>query len=182
MSQKLSMLRKKQSSFDTALSSPETTAMPFQPSPVQLARAAALKRYNWLYTYTPLILLALLILSAAGWMIWSTIVAPDLENQQAIRLSALADMVIITTLLPLLMGCLILPLAGIALTVYDRQRERTRIDSLQRLFWRVDGIFEKVRHTVEETTPKVTRPLIKVNSYFAFVRHFLGRLKRILFG
>lgn len=176
------MLRRKRNTFDTAVSSPETTAVPFQPSPVQLARAAALKRYNRLYTYTPLILLALLILGAAGGMIWSTIVAPDLENQRAIQLSALADLVIITTTLPMIVSCLLLPIGGIALMVYDRQRERTRIDSLQRLFWRLDGIFEKVRHTVEETTPKVTQPIIKANSYFAFVQHFLERLKRILFG
>ncbi len=162
--------------------SPEETAAPFEPSAVQLARAAALKQYNWFSIYIPLIIVAVLIVSAAVWMLWGTVINPDLENQRVILVSALADLVIISVTLPMIVACLILPIAAVALVNYDRKRERTRIESLQRLLWRVDSVFEKIRQKVEETTPKISKPVIQLNSYIAFIRRFFLRLKQIIIG
>lgn len=179
-------MRRKQSDSNQqpapATLSPEETAAPFEPSAVQLARAAALKQYNWFSIYIPLLIVAVLIISAAVWMFWGTVINPDLENQRVILVSALADLVIITVTLPMIVTCLILPIAAAALATYDRKRERTRIESLQRLLWRVDGLFEKIRQKVEETTPKISKPVIQLNSKLAFIRRFFLRLKQIIIG
>lgn len=157
-------------------------SQPYQPSAVQLARAERLDQYNWFSLYLPLIIVALLILAMAGWMFWSTVVNPTEGNDRILLVSSLADLIIILSLGPVIVSCLLLPAGAIALMVYDREREYSRIHGLQRLLWRVDGAFETARQKVEETSPKVARPVIQFNSAYAAMVRFLKRLKQIIWG
>ena len=153
----------------------------YEPTAVQLARAAQLKRHNRLYYLVPIVLL-LLIVTLTGIALLAVALVPPANDNYRTLISGVADMIILTTAVMLTPLCLVLPVGAVALYFYDKEREHTRLESLQRLLWRVDNQVDKVRENTAVYTHKATKPVIWFNSYLTAVRHSLHRLKQLLFG
>lgn len=159
----------------------ETLDQEYQPTPEQLARAASLRRYNNLYVLTPILTMGISITVVAVILLYATIV--DSNNPQwRLFTSALADLVIIVSVIPLTLACILLPAMAVGLYMYDRDRQYTRTELLQRLLWRVDSKMGDVRDKTAEVSPKVAEPVIKMNSTASYIGVLLRRLKRLLFG
>lgn len=155
----------------------------FQPSAEQLARADALRRFNWLYIYTPLIMLAVVTVSLVFWLTWGMLFATELGiSQMRERVSAVADLIIIALTLPATLMCLLLPGLGIALLVHDREREMTRIAWLRTWLWRLDSLVAQVRDKTAENAPKVAGQVVQFNGRVSYFRALLWRIRQILTG
>ncbi len=160
---------------------PASAEEAYQPTAVQLARAAQLKRHTRLYYLVPIVLL-LVIVALTGIALLALAFVPQADQNYRIVISGVADLIILTTAMTLTPLCLILPVGAIALYFYDKEREHTRVESLQRLLWRVDNQVDKVRENTAVYTHKAVKPVIWFNSYLTAVRHTLHRLKQLLFG
>lgn len=153
---------------------PETAA----PTADQLARESALRRFNWLFLYTPLLVLAVGVLALLVWLLMATLPMEGSGARQTV--SAAADLIIIGVSLPLTVACLLLPGLALALAIKDRARERSRIAGFQRLLWRVDNVVETVRTKTAEITPKIAQPVLAAHGWLAYGRAFIDRVWRIL--
>ncbi|MBK8433124.1 MAG: hypothetical protein IPL28_18325 [Chloroflexi bacterium] len=158
----------------------EPTAV-VEPTAAQLARVAALRRFNWLFVYGPLLALAVGLIGLMVWLIWATLAGPTAEGAR-VDVSAVADLIIIATSLPITFACLLLPGLAIGLAVHDRGREVSRIGWLQQKLWWVDNKVEWVRGQTAEHAPKLTRPIVAGNGWLAFFRSLATRLWHILTG
>lgn len=155
--------------------------MGYQPTAVQLARAATLKRHNRIYYFIPIVLL-LVIVALTGIALLALAFWPaDLDGNRVV-ISGVADLVVLTTAIMLTPLCLILPIGALALYFYDRGREYSRIEAFQRLLWRVDNKAETVRDYTAVYSEKTAKPIILFNSYLVAIRNSLIRLKQLLFG
>lgn len=161
---------------------PAPTEEAYQPTAVQLARAAKLKRHNRLYYLVPIVLLLVLVALTGIGLLVLAFLPTDGGGNYRVVISGVADIVMLTTAVMLTPLCLILPIGAIALYFYDQDRERTRVESLQRFLWRVEHKVDVVQEQTAIYTQKAAKPVILFNSYLTAVRHSLHRLKQLLFG
>lgn len=163
-----------------------TSATEYQPTEAQLARAAALRRFNRLAIYVPLILFALIALALFILMLVNAL--PN-EGSQDTRqfLSGLADIIVIVTVIPLWLLITLIPVGAIALFVSMRQRDIRPLRGLQMLFWRIESKVGLVQEKTQEIAPKAAAPVIKANAQLHFVfawldqmRHFFRRSNKKL--
>ncbi len=152
----------------------------FRPNPEQLARARALRRFNWWTLYLPLILLALGILAAAGLVIWQTIEGRPAMDQWRLFVSAVADTVIIFATLAVTFACLVLPAAGIGLLVFGRQKRPVK--AAQRLLWRLDQAVSRVGTQVEPAVTEVAHRVIKGRAVLAYWEALIKWIKYWITG
>jgi hypothetical protein len=157
------------------------TDVPYAPNNAQLERAAALRRFNWLYIYTPIIVAALICIVLIGLLFWGAF-SPNITGTRNFA-SALADIVIILTTLPLLLLCAIGPVGALALFVYRRQK---RVDSpapgygrLHILLWRLDTLVSKGQVMIETALPKVAQPVIQANARAVYWRTLIKNWREI---
>jgi hypothetical protein len=141
----------------------------------------ALHRFNGLFVYVPLALLGIATLATVIWLMWTTLAGPTAEVAR-VDVSAVADLIIIASVLPLTLACLLLPGLAIGLTIYDKEREMSRIEWLQRKLWRVEDGVDWVQGHVAETTPRLARPITTLNGWVAYGRTVAARLWHILRG
>jgi hypothetical protein len=145
----------------------------YEPNEEQIARAAARRRFNWLYIYTPVLLLTAVILVVTGFMIWRVFVPTDAVN--AALLSGLADVVLILALLPtiLIWGAIVALPIGFYIYRYRQRREEPAEDEVyihkygrfRVLLWRVDHKLETVQQLLNERIlPAITRPIIRLHA------------------
>lgn len=153
---------------------------PYQPSPAQLERAAALKRFNRLYVYLPLAVFSVAGLVLIGLLLWGTL-SPNIMGTREF-VSGLADLIVIFTVLPLLLLCAIVPAAYIGLVVYRRQQPKQEHGRFQTLIWRLDSLVTKTQEKTTETMPKVALPVIKGHSWMAYLRSLIINIKSNLLG
>ncbi len=159
---------------------------PYKPNEHQIARAAAMRRFNWRYVYTPLIIGTLIFLTLIGLMFWS-IFSPRIEGTQPF-LSAIADIVIILISLPLIVVGLIAPIAlgGIIFYNYNKRKERKGslepvvAGRLQLLIWQLDSFLDNVYAKINDVLPKIANPVIQLNSLLAYLETIIKRIKGII--
>jgi hypothetical protein len=160
---------------------PNPPPTPYQPTPEQLARAAALKRYNRRFYLWPIAALVLFVfLLGLGLLIAAF--APAQLATSRIVISAVADITVVVAAIMLTPLCLVLPTGAIALYFYDQEREMTRVEQLQRFLWRVDGKMAQGRQYTAVYTARLARPFITIHSFIAGVRQLLYRLRYYLFN
>lgn len=163
------------------------TTTTYEPSDSQLARAAAIRRFNWFYVYTPLILGIIIILVLLGLMLWVGLAHQQWERFRPF-FSGLADIIMIFTIMPLMLLCSIGPISLIALGAYRYQKRQEQKESgepappakgLQLLLWRLDAILDKTAVTVRDITPKVSKPVIQFNAFLAYVESLLKQIRKM---
>ncbi len=148
----------------------------FQPSPEQLARKAALKRFNRLYVFLPLGIVIALALTVIVLLLVG-VLAPGLTGAAEFA-SALADMTIILFSLPMMLLCAIGPALLAGLIVFSRNRRQAgvpRMDdggAIQVLLWKMDNLVRQAQSKVVETSPKVARPVVEFNAKLAYFQAF----------
>ncbi|MCB8942315.1 MAG: hypothetical protein H6658_00935 [Ardenticatenaceae bacterium] len=148
-----------------------------EPTAVQQARAASRQRFNWFFIYTPLIIFSLILLIITGLLIWGAL-SPNITGTRKF-VSGVADIIIILTILPMTLLCLLPSVAVIGVIVYRRRSqegEPEKYGRLQRLFWRIDNILDIVQAKITAVLPKVGQPVIRLNAILAFVTTMLNHL------
>ncbi len=159
---------------------------PYRPNDKQIARAAAMRRFNWLYVYTPLIIGSFIFLTLLGLMFWG-VFSPRVEGTQPF-LSAIADIVIILISLPLIILGLLAPIAlgGIIFYNYTKRKERKEslepvvAGRLQMLIWQLDSFLDNIYAKINDALPKIANPVIQLNALLAYLETIIKRIKRIL--
>lgn len=165
---------------------PDTTnyLQPFEPSQEQLARNAALHRFNRLYLYLPLGLtvataVAIIILFLIG------VLAPGLTGAAEFA-SALADITIILFSLPLMLLCALGPVMLGGMLMFSRNRRQQgipRFDNggrIQVLLWKLDNLIQQSQTKTVEVAPKITQPVIKANATLAYISAFFKKIQSYL--
>ncbi len=162
-----------------------TSTTPYEPSANQLARAAAIRRFNRLYVYTPLVLGGLIILVLLGLMLWVGL-APQQWERFRPFFSGLADIIIIFTIMPMMLLCSIGPISLIALGAYRYQKRKEQKESaepappakgVQLLLWRLDAILDKTAVTVRDNAPKAAKPVIQFHAFLAYAASLLKQIR-----
>ncbi|MBK8987863.1 MAG: hypothetical protein IPM39_17645 [Chloroflexi bacterium] len=154
--------------------------LPFQPSPQQLERKAALHRFNRLFVYLPLgvvilVALSLIILLLVG------VLAPGLTGAAEFA-SALADIIIILFSLPLMMICALGPAMLVGLIAWGRNRRQQGIPRLddggriQELLWKLDSLVQQAQTRTAEITPKLSGVIIEFNARLSYLTAFLQKI------
>ena len=159
----------------------------YEPSATQLARAAAIRRFNRIYVYTPLIFGGLILLALLGLMLWVGL-APQQWERFRPFFSGLADIIMIFTIMPLMLLCSIGPISLIALGAYRYQKRKEQKESgesvppakgLQLLLWRLDAILNKTAVSVRNITPKATTPVIQFHAFLAYAASLLKQIRKL---
>lgn len=168
----------------TIQSSPQTAKLP---TAAQEARRARLRRFNRLVISIPVgitalgwvaLILGLIWLSVAGeWFAMDT-------NQAHYRqlFSAIADVVTMLMLAPMLLLCALPVVGAVALGVYQRRRraDAAAVPAKLPLFWRIENVVISIHDSVARLMPKLARPVINAHAMAAFVRRFLTEVKQIV--
>ncbi|MCP5096650.1 MAG: hypothetical protein GY943_13940 [Chloroflexi bacterium] len=159
----------------------------YQPNDAQKARAAALRRFNWLTIYTPLIVGAIVVMVLIGLMLWG-VFSPQIEGTGAF-LSGLADIILIVFALPMTLVCAIGPLALGGFLVYTVQKRQEQKELppaqqphgnwLQTLFWRLDHLLDTIFAKIKAFLPKLSNLVIQLNGFLAYVESWLVWFKRL---
>lgn len=160
---------------------------PPQPTVEQEKRLARRRRFNRLFVYLPLGLVAILWLALILGMTWLSVAgdwfAMD-TNQPYFRdlFSGVADAFTILMLTPALALCAIPAILAGAFTVYRRQRRKEKEGQAPSLplMWRVENVVVSIQETVSGITSRAARPLITAHAMAAFARTFLHELKQII--
>lgn len=157
-----------------------------QPTQEQEARRDRLKRFNRLVIYLPLGLVALAWIVLVGVLFWLAIAgewfAMDTDQARFRQLlSAIADIVTILALAPLLLLCAVPSVGAIGLYVYRRQRkaDAPQAPSLP-LFWRIENVVRTIRDRTAATLPKIARPVINAHATGAFIQRLIIEVKQII--
>jgi hypothetical protein len=154
----------------------------YKPTEAQRDRAAARRRFNRLYIYTPILLMTAVALILVGLMVWSVFTPEGAEH--AAFLSGLADIILILILLPqvVIWGAVVaLPIAfwvkryqerrkpPSADQVYVRQYGRFRI-----LFWQIDHHLDNLHHLLtHRILPAIVNPIIASHKFGAALKTWL---------
>ena len=147
-----------------------------KPTAAQEARIASLKRFNWYFLYTPIIVLLLIIFILTGLLMWG-VLSPNIVGTREFA-SGLADIIVILAVLPMTLFCLVPPLGMAGFMIYRRQKNKTepKYGRLHRLLWRIDNIVDIVQAKAEPTLDKVGHPVIRLNAFFAYITSLLNHI------
>jgi hypothetical protein len=162
--------------------------VPPPPTAEQLARAAALKRFNRLTIYLPVglivfvwlvLVLALLWLTVFGQ--WANISPTQLAYyRNLVRGIADISLIVFFTLL------LILGMIPIILTaaLVKRQRERRALRPAGvrplPLMWRMENLILSIQQAIAGVLPMIARPVTNLHAAAAYVRALFIEIKKIL--
>ena len=150
----------------------------YEPTQVQVERAAALRKFNLLFVYGPIGLVAAI---AFGLIIFLLIVVLNPPSDDALLfISGLADAALVIALLPtVIIGAALLSLIAYSY-IRARQQGMAPIRQTQRLLWRMDNVVGRLRSLTKETASKVARPFISVNSFAAYVKALVYQVLKLL--
>lgn len=158
-----------------------------RPTAEQKARSAKLRRFNRLTIYLPLGLVTLAWIALIVTLLWLSVAgawfAMDTDQANYRQLfSAVADIVTILALAPLLLLCALPPVGAIGLVIYRRQRKvdtASAVPSLP-LFWRIENFVIAVRDNIAAMLPRLAHPVISAHATAAFVNRFVMEIKQII--
>lgn len=155
------------------------------PTADQIARKAARKRFNRLYVYLPLGIIALVWLLLIVGLIWLTVAGRWFHvdtSQEYYRslVSGVADAFLVLMLLPFMIVCAVPPVAAIGFVVWRHRRQKAQPDSYGKLplFWRLDNVVTRVRSAAAASTPKLANPVITVHSTASYLRTLLQEIRK----
>ena len=149
----------------------------YQPTVAQLERAAAIRRFNFLFVYLPIGFISLVALVTVFGLLYMAIFPPNEETLQTI--SGMADAATILGIVPLLVLCAIVPTLAVVATVQGKRHGIAPIMQLQLLFWRLDAGMASLKRTIGRLAQKLANPFITIQAVFAFARSFLRRITSI---
>lgn len=155
-----------------------TTSTEYVPTTTQLERAAALKRFNRLVVYLPIIVAALIVLIVVGLLFWVALIQPGEASRETV--GGIADAVIILVSIPMMLLCAIPSILFIAITIQGRKKGMAPLKRVQVLFWRLDNIVLRIQSTIQRTMPKIAAPVISGHALVAYVRNLLTQLVNLL--
>lgn len=158
----------------------KSTAVPYQPNPTQEARIAAMRRFNWLFVYIPFTVASLLVLGLVVLMLWQALPSDAADMRQFT--SALADIIIIFTIIPMMLLCAIVPTLAVGWVFYRRQKkeeDNREYGRLQSLFWRLENILDKIQQKIIGISPRLTQPLIQANARFSYLEKSIQQLQNL---
>ena len=155
----------------------------FEPTAAQLERDRLLRRRNRLYIYLPLsiisfISIVLIVLILIG------IFAPGTGTEEFI--SALADIIVILWIIPMILLVSAFPIAYVAYFVNRRQKRKLNPQTgplayrsrIQILLWRLQIFMDGAQVKTGEVAPKVAKPVISFNAILAYLVAWLNILTR----
>lgn len=156
-----------------------------QPNAVQQARIKRLRKFNWLFVYTPLLFGAIIVLTLSVWMLWGALSESDTPTQ--LFLSGMADLILILVLLPAILLGLLGPAAlGGLIYWFVRSRKEKKIQPypteiprgniIQRSSWWLEAQLERAAVTIEQITAKIATQLIRLHAQSRFVGQFIKNL------
>lgn len=166
---------------------PPAAATGFQPSPEQLARAGALRRFNRLTVYLPVGLVTAVVLITSIYLLYLALFPPTEETY--LFLSGLADFVLILMLLPvvLIFGLVMTAIIGGAIYYNFVMDEAERpippappYGRLRTLLWRLDSLLLIVIPKVRQGSQRVTQPLIRFNGWLAYIQSWLQSTQKFI--
>ena len=150
------------------------TAKPsYEPSKAQMERAAARRRFNRLYIYTPILIATAVSLAITGFMIWS-IFAPN-ATENAAFLSGLADVILILILLPLVIiwGAIVALPIGLYIKYYNDRRQPVPADQIyvhqygrfRLILWQISHKLDQLHQLLDERIlPSIVNPIIRAHT------------------
>ncbi len=162
----------------TAVSSYQSTgyAPPaYLPTPEQLERAAALRRFNKLYVYLPMSIFSSIAIFAAITLFWGAFAVGS--EQTVSFISALADITVILATIPLTLLCAILPLAAIAFYFNGRSTPKQEYGRTQIFLWQINNFINKAGDKINETAPKLIKPITALHGLSSYISSFIKRVR-----
>jgi MFS superfamily sulfate permease-like transporter len=164
---------------DSALGAEQTALVPSVLEREQRARTVALRRFNWLYLYIPVVVVAGIMLGLLLTLAWATLFGGG-EFQREYS-SGIADIyIMLTCLLPLTLICAIFPLGGVFLLYTRRKRGSFVSERLQRLLRRVDSLLVTAADKADQIEPKVAQPIIRSRGWLAYFGTLLRTLQTMI--
>lgn len=147
----------------------------YEPAPPQLARAQALRRFNRIFVLLPVTLFGTAVLVMIGLLLWGSL-SPNIKGTREFA-SALADIVLIFTIVPMTLLCAVVPTAAIAFAVYRRQGEKRIHGRFQTLLWRLESLLIRVQKRSEDVTDRAAGTVIEGHAGAAFVAALAEQVK-----
>ena len=165
---------------------PQTAVSPYQstgyapiaylPTPEQLERKAALRRFDKLYVYLPMGIFTAIAIIAAIALFWGAFAVGSVDSLSFI--SALADITVILATIPLILTFTALVGAAVAAYFYARSLPKQKNGRVHVFLWQLNNGINKVGNKTDEIAPKLIKPITAshgVQSYLStFVRTIVG--------
>ena len=156
----------------------------YKPTAEQLAREQQLRRFNRLYIALPLGLLAFVALGLVLLLLVG-VFSPGIVGTEAF-ISALADIIIILWIMPMLVLMALLVIAFVAMRVNRREKRKLlpedslqlRYGRVQPFLWRVESYLDRADVQVNRAADSMTEPLIRNRGRFAAVEAWADILTR----
>lgn len=156
-----------------------------EPTPEQLARAAALRSFNRRYVYLPLAIISILWFVTLFAMLWVAVIgswfAIDTQ-QEAFRelFSGVADVVLIMLFgFWLLVGMIPLTVIGYGWSKWRTWRKRRPPGALP-IMWRIENAVVLASEKVAAVLPLIARPVVLAYAVYGYIRASFTEVKKIL--
>lgn len=151
---------------------------PYAPTAEQVERTARLRRFNLLFVYVPLGLVAALFLALIVIMLIMAINPPD--DRSRLFLSGLADAALALALLPfLIVGAALVGLAAYGLN-RARKNGTAPVRRTQTLLWRTDSLVGRLRARTQSAADLVVQPFLSINGSIAYVKMLITQLVKMV--
>ena len=159
----------------------ENTAV--KPTPNQLGRTHALKRFNLLFVYLPIAVGVLILIGVIGFISWLTF-GPQAETAVP-AMSSMADLILILIMLPLTLIGLLGPAALIGIIYWiikQRQQKKERPNHaeegilIQKYAWQIETILDKLLINIQSILSKAVKPVIQLNVWLTSVEKTVQKL------
>lgn len=149
----------------------------FEPSTRQIERAARIRKFNRIYILLPVSLAAIIALTLTILLIILALGIGTDEVRETI--SAVADSVLILTIIPTMILCAIVPTLFIAVSVQTKQKGIAPIRQTQWFFWRVQERLGFLGARIGILMEKIREPIVRISARYAYVQTFLMRLFKL---
>jgi hypothetical protein len=156
----------------------------FEPTAEQLERDRLLRRRNRLYIYLPVGIFSFMVGVIIVIMLIG-VLAPGGQTMEEF-ISAVADIIVILWIIPMMIIISILPVSYVAYLINRRQKRKLNPQTgplayrsrIQVLLWRIQVFIGQARTKTDEVAPKVAKPVTTANAYIAYFGAWLNILTR----
>ena len=147
-------------------------------TPLQEKRARAIRRFNWLYVYAPIVILSIISLAIIVILLYFVFNPPSSETYETI--SGIADAIVIMGVFPLIIVTGALLAIIFSIWVRSRRRGIAPVHGTQKFLWRVSWALDDVQIITGQIMSRIASPFVSIHGYAAFVRRFLHQLVGLL--
>lgn len=165
---------------------PQTAVSPYQsagyapiaylPTPEQQERKAALRHFNRLYVYLPLAIFTTIAIIVSIALFWGAFSGDNIQRR--VFISALADIVVILGMIPLILAFSIVPIGAIGTYFYVKSLPKQEHSRTHVLLWQLNNGINKVGDKTDEIAPKLTKPITASHGAYSYLSTFA----RVLVG